>query len=193
MNRFTVLPGDLEELYFAGSQREEDCIGHLRGDFGAEGNNFWTSWWPHTAELYNDSVFKAEFDELVAFLRCDMLKSLSDMKDYVGRHPCLPLSETMPAYGYRVLTKRYDYYIKCRPVKGDYQVYIYCYLSAEHRAGMQRYGVIFTRCGYAEIEAVSKDEAQHLADEKIKDGDVSWDDDWPCTDTYLLEEGDTIK
>ncbi len=52
----------------------------------------------------------------------------------------------------------------------------------------RKYGVFFTRHGYAEIEAESPDEAMKLADETITADEVSWDDDWPCTDAQPVED-----
>lgn len=52
----------------------------------------------------------------------------------------------------------------------------------------QRYGVFFSRGGYAEIEAESREYAMRKADETITCDEVSWDDDWPCTDATLLDE-----
>ena len=54
--------------------------------------------------------------------------------------------------------------------------------------GKQMYGVFFVRHGYAEIKAESAEEAMKLADETITADEVSWDDDWPCTDAQLLED-----
>lgn len=52
----------------------------------------------------------------------------------------------------------------------------------------RRYGVFFTRHGYAEIEAESVEDAMRKADETITSDKVSWDDDWPCTDAMPLDE-----
>ena len=52
---------------------------------------------------------------------------------------------------------------------------------------LRNYGVFFTRGGYAEIKAVSEDEAMRIADETMKVEDVSWDEDWHPTDVQLEE------
>ena len=49
------------------------------------------------------------------------------------------------------------------------------------------YGVFFSRGGYAEIKAVSADEAMRIADETMKVEEVSWDEDWHPTDVQLEE------
>lgn len=33
----------------------------------------------------------------------------------------------LPSYAFMAKTKQYVYMIRCTPVKGDYQFYIYCY------------------------------------------------------------------
>ncbi|MDL2206549.1 hypothetical protein LJC33_06555 [Eubacteriales bacterium OttesenSCG-928-N13] len=53
---------------------------------------------------------------------------------------------------------------------------------------MSRYGLVFCRSGYVEIEAQSKEDARRLADDIVCVDQVSWDDDWPCVDVYLLED-----
>lgn len=44
---------DIKMLYSGNAEHDEAmrCIGHLRGDFGRDGNNFWTSWYDHVASL----------------------------------------------------------------------------------------------------------------------------------------------
>ena len=52
---------------------------------------------------------------------------------------------------------------------------------------LRNYGVFFSHSGYAEIKAVSADEAMRIADETMKVEDVSWDEDWHPTDVQLEE------
>ena len=33
----------------------------------------------------------------------------------------------LPSCGFMVKTKQYVYMLRCTPIKGDYQFYIYCY------------------------------------------------------------------
>ena len=46
------------------------CIGHLRGDFGSGGNEFFTSWFDHRRDLKTDQ-FKNELDEVINALRSE--------------------------------------------------------------------------------------------------------------------------
>lgn len=52
---------------------------------------------------------------------------------------------------------------------------------------LRNYGVFFSHSGYAEIKAVSADEAMRIADETLKVDDVSWDEDWHPTNAQLEE------
>lgn len=107
---------------------EQRCIGHLRLDFGS-GNEFWTSWWPHTAHRHNDAAFKAEFSELINHLRKSLLKNRASMYKYLAEHPGALLEESTPrVYGYCIHTGSHSYYIRCTPERGNYS-YIYCYLT----------------------------------------------------------------
>lgn len=52
---------------------------------------------------------------------------------------------------------------------------------------MKRYGVTFSRYGYAEVDATNKEEAKLIADQTIKEDEVSWDDDWPAANAELIQ------
>ena len=49
-----------------GETKELGCIGHLRGDFGHDGKEFWTTWFPHENHEKNDEVFREIFDRVAA-------------------------------------------------------------------------------------------------------------------------------
>lgn len=135
--KFNLIPCT-DSLYFYSNQPtsaiEQRCIGHLRMDFG-DGEEFWTTWWPHTADAHNDEAFRAEFGKLAQQLRKNLFKSRRHMYKYLADHPVTPLENTCPySYGYCVHTKRYSYFIRCMPERGDYNAYVYCYLKAEEEA-----------------------------------------------------------
>lgn len=115
--------------------RESGCIGHLRGDFGSGGEEFWTSWWEQQSNL-KTQAFRDEFDELVNSLReQDLLKSRNDMASYCAQHPEAEISSAWlrDSYGFRVETEKHRYYIRCTPRPGDYNFYIYCYSKEPKR------------------------------------------------------------
>lgn len=134
-NEFNLIPcTDVPYFFFhePDSTIEQRCIGHLRMDFG-DGEEFWATWWPHTADAYHDEVFSVEFEQLVQQLRRNLFKSRRHMYKYLADHPTPPLEgDFLRSYGYRVRTAQFDYFIRCMPEKGNYNAYIYCYLPEEN-------------------------------------------------------------
>lgn len=126
---FPLFPDGDVELFYSNSSCEARCIGHLRMDFGS-GSEFWTTWWPHAAHAHNDAVFKAEFDALINQLRLKLFKNRTSMYAYLAEHPA-QLLETgaVRSYGYRAQSKHYCYFIRCTPEPGNYNGYVYCYLT----------------------------------------------------------------
>lgn len=57
------------------------------------------------------------------------LHDFDTMKRFCGRfeRSCAIKGAMLPSYAFMAKTKRYVYMIRCTPVKGDYQFYIYCY------------------------------------------------------------------
>lgn len=129
---YILQPGGDTELFYSQSSHEAQCIGHIRGDFGRDGNEFWATWWPHEAVDLNTLEFKQELRSLMYVLRCDILKNLSVMRKYLNSHPA-PLTEdtTRTVHGYHIQTARYVYYLRCSPVAGDYHFYLYCYVKGD--------------------------------------------------------------
>ncbi len=118
------------------SQTEEQdkvtgCIGHLRGDFGS-GKQFFTTWWPHQNDALNTPEFKADIDRTINWLReqpDSPLRDFDTMKRCCDRYErsCTIKQAALPSCGFMVKTKQYVYMLRCTPIKGDYQFYIYCY------------------------------------------------------------------
>jgi hypothetical protein len=128
---FEVLAGTQEtgKLYYSGSDAEARCIGHLRGDFGSSGTEFWTNWFPHVGAHRNDKAFQDEFSSLVKTLRRNLLKNRVFMQKYLREHDTLMLeSGIFMSRGYMVVTEQFEYYIRCQPQPGDYNFYIYAYV-----------------------------------------------------------------
>ena len=59
---------------------ERGCIGHLRGDFGHSGKEFWTGWFDHQPDLKN-KAFQDELQDVVNGLRREggLLKDFASM------------------------------------------------------------------------------------------------------------------
>ncbi len=103
------------------------CVGHLRMDFGSR-KEFYTSWWQNRDDL-NDSVFRAELDEVVNGLRADgLLKNRSEMHRICSKKESLALDES---HGFSVDTDNHIFLLRCRPEQGNYDCYCYCYNKRE--------------------------------------------------------------
>lgn len=108
------------------------CIGHLRGDFGSTGEQFFTSWDDHRADLKSDA-FKQEFDEVIDALRKDknhgcVLRSRKDLLSACAKTPDSSFGNGRE-YGFRADTEHYSYMFRLNPGKGEYNIYCYCYLK----------------------------------------------------------------
>lgn len=120
------------ELYYSGSDLENRCVGHIRGDFGKSGDEYWTSFWEHEGINAAGEGYKEELNALVNALRKNLLKSRKAMCKYIQPHPPLILETgAIMSYGYQVTTEKYDYYIRCTPCPGVYDFYIYMYVREE--------------------------------------------------------------
>ena len=103
------------------------CVGHLRMDFGS-GNEFYSSWF-ESRENLNDSAFKAELNEVVNELRKDgLLKNRREMQRFCDAHQSLNLDESC---GFSVETDSHLFLLRCRPERGNYDCYCYCYDKRE--------------------------------------------------------------
>lgn len=103
------------------------CAGHLRMYFGS-GNEFYSSWFGSRDDL-NDSAFKAELQEVVNELRKDrLLKNRREMLRFCDAHQSLNLDESC---GFSVETDSHLFLLRCRPERGNYDCYCYCYDKRE--------------------------------------------------------------
>ena len=135
-----IIPFVPEEksLFYSDSEKNQEleCIGHLRGDFGRGGNEFWHKWFEHKNCLKTEE-FRDEFDLIINLLRKNgLLKDRSSMAEYCFAHRDAQIPGAWPSevYGFRVNTGGYSYFIRCFPYDGDYNFYVYCYRRGqEHR------------------------------------------------------------
>ncbi len=122
-----------KDLFY--STREEPkalgCIGHLRGDFGKDGKEFWTTWHPHENHEKNDEFFRAIFDAVINACReSEMpLFDRGSMRKYCRENPhCRLVDMKDGTWGFRISTQDFMLYLRCHPqVVGDYNFYCYCY------------------------------------------------------------------
>lgn len=112
-------------------EAQTGCIGHLRGDMGRDGKEFYTSWTDHRGDLKTPE-FKAEFDEVINALRFDkgyngMLKDRASLKRFCHANPESDFKSDRQQFGFRADTKQFSYLFRLTPRQGDYNLYCYCY------------------------------------------------------------------
>lgn len=138
INFFSVNDPSMHDLYYSQSEEQDKkngCIGHLRGVFGS-GKQFYTTWWPHQDDKLNTPAIKQDIDRTVNWLReqpDSPLRDFDTMKKCCARYmpSCEIKGATMPSCGFMVKTKQYVYMLRCTPVKGDYNFYMYCFQRQE--------------------------------------------------------------
>lgn len=108
------------------------CIGHLRGDFGSSGIEWYSNWFEHNPELKTQE-FSKDIDEVINNLRFGkeygkMMGDRDSMAKYCYSHP-----ESMFAgnytreFGFRADTEKYSFLFRLNLNRGDYNFYVYCY------------------------------------------------------------------
>ena len=108
---------------------ERGCVGHLRGDFGHGGKEFWTSWFDHQPGL-NTTAFSAELKDVMTGLRRSghLLSDFETMRRTCQRgRPC------DDSFGFHAETPRYEYCLRCTPRRDDYNFYLYIYDKVARR------------------------------------------------------------
>ena len=132
----TIRPmtGDERRYCYSQSQQlmaQTGCVGHLRGDMGSNGEQFFSTWEDHQAHLKTDE-FKAEFDDVVNALRFDIeyngaLKNRRSLANFCWDNPGSRLVPGEDDFGFRVDTENYSYLFRLNPNRGMYNIYCYCY------------------------------------------------------------------
>lgn len=131
-------------------------IGYLRGDFGSNGKQFFTTWTDRW-DRYKTDVFRESLDSVVNTLRSGeygLLQDRTAMTDYVREHPDSFFgADGSTVSGFRVDTEGHAFLIRCNPVPGDYNFYCYCYVSEfldRHMADARK-GIRFIDPYYQEL------------------------------------------
>lgn len=118
-----------KENFFNNNNAEQTkgLIGYLRGDFGKNGNEFYTSWFNKNEKL-NKEPFKTEFDDVMKFLRERLLTNRAYMRSFVYGNEQLKLDTSESnSHGMFVESENYEYDIRIISDNGNYDFYIYCY------------------------------------------------------------------
>lgn len=108
-------------------------VGYLRGDFGSNGNEFYSTWMDEIKDR-NTPEFQEEFDNVINALRDDpqyswILYNLEEMKFFCNTRPESYIAfDPMPyTFAFRADTENYSYLIKCQTGKGDYNFCVTAY------------------------------------------------------------------
>ena len=105
-------------------------VGYLRGYF-ADQKTLNTSWFDLNSDLYT-SAFKSDLDTVLHSL-CDkggieILRSKGHMASFFTRLPETRLNESgREEYGLTIKTIRNTYFMRCTPVSGYYNLYMFVY------------------------------------------------------------------
>ena len=94
---YAINPLTIEERKYTYAQSQQirgqtGSIGHLRGDFGSGGKEFYTTWDEHNSRLKTPE-FASELDEIINELRssdCGLLKNRRSMVAVSYTHLTLP-------------------------------------------------------------------------------------------------------
>lgn len=157
-------PASIEEagLFYSQMEEGEDrslgTVGHLRMDFGHGGQEFWSSWWEHNGDHFNTPEFREELQQIVDELRrSGPLKDLKTMRSYCDGHGGA-IEDKGATCGYIAETEHYRYCLRCTPLPGHYQGYLYCYDLRQQR--MTQKEALVGRVTYASGEEQTFTDAQ---------------------------------
>ncbi len=153
-----MTPEEIKYSYSQSQQLRMQCgsIGHLRGDFGSKGYDFYTTWDDHSPRLKTEA-FKSEMDEVINALRSDgygLLKDRYAMGEFKQRYPESAFTGNYTTeYGFRADTQEHAYLLRCNPVRGDYNFYCFCYQAKwlDRNIEKARQGIRFIDPHYKEL------------------------------------------
>lgn len=140
----TAAPAE-EQIYCYSNtdeRQERACIGHLRGDFDTDGKGFFTSWFPHKGhfnKLPVQEAFGVELDHIVAALRENgLLKGRATMSKRMAQWASAEIkSGYSNQIALRIETDHLLLYLRCNPMRGDYNFYLYAYRKARLREALR--------------------------------------------------------
>lgn len=158
---FVINPLTNEERKYTYAQSQQirgqtGSIGHLRGDFGSGGKDFYTTWDEHNSRL-KTSEFASEFDDVINYLRsdeCGLLASRRSMVDLARKNPESSFKGAYTTeYGFRIDTEKHSYLLRCNPTQGDYNFYCFCYQREwlDKHIDRARQDIRFIDSGYKEL------------------------------------------
>ena len=168
------------------------AIGYLRGDFGKNGAEFYSTFFDLRESLKTDA-FRADIDTVVSTMReaGGPLRDRYAMASFCGLRESAAFKGNLGTeYAYRVDTAQFSYLMRCNPTPHDYNFYIWCYQRASletHMASAQR-GIRFITPDYREKFRIQDGDQVRVryADGESKDLRCRYIDD------YHLEVGGNL-
>lgn len=158
-----IKPMQPEERLYAYGQSQQirgqtGSIGHLRGDFGKSGREFYTTWEDHV-KSYRGEDFGDEFDKIINALRFEdvgggLFEGRNSMRLYCKGHPESAFAGNYcEEYGFRIDKGEHSFLIRCNPMQDDYNFYVFCYVKEHLDAHMEkaRNGIRFITPSYKEL------------------------------------------
>lgn len=166
----------LEEWKYTYSQSQQiagmtGCVGHLRGDFGSNDSEFFTTWFDRRADLKTDT-FKKELDTIINALRSEqygLLKNRLAMREYVNQYLNSEFEGNYyTEYGFRVDEGKYAFLLRCNTLSGDYNFYCYCYIAEwlDNHMFRAAKGIRFITPHYKELFCIPDGEKILIEDRK---------------------------
>ena len=131
-----IEPEDKEHLYKKTNSVPRGCIGYVRGDYGSNGKEFHSTWFPDEEKLYTDD-FRNDLNDVINYFResseMPLLKSRADMYN-VCTSLNAPKHENhgLTIYALKLETEKHTYYFCCNPSQHDYNFRVMCYDAHEH-------------------------------------------------------------
>lgn len=129
-----IMTKDEQKYAFAQSHEvsmKTGLVGHLRADMGSDGNSFFSTWVDWREDL-KTREFKDEFNGIINSLRekGEFLHNRAELARFCYATPQAEMDSRYisGSYGVRVDTADYAYFLRLSPVKGDYNLYCYCYV-----------------------------------------------------------------
>lgn len=150
--------------------RQMGAVGHVRIDFGMDGDEFWHTWHPRGEESLNSAAFKEELGQVVDWLRGSVLKDLRSMSRFCQENGGRIDGGWRQNYGYVVETQDYGYYLRCSPGKGDYHAYLTCFDLNVQRANLERENAAPDRKDGGRTKSVLGQLSDHRGQAQERDG-----------------------
>ena len=122
-----------KEWFYSTPLTDPFCLGHLRIHFGRDGDEFWSSFFEHanTDSLMTGALHTEINQNMRRFYDMGITAHLKGMRAYCAAHPEAAIAVLWDGctkeYGFRMESEHLTFYIRCRPIRGDYQAYVYVY------------------------------------------------------------------